>query len=97
GSPWQRFAPLGRHNIILSRRYPCSPCNQFNRMQINTCHTQECLTNLTPAQVDACLEAYEAGADFSRGFQLDGLWITQAPWLAEGERCQEPFWLDKGS
>ena len=31
GSPWTRFAPLGRYNVVLSRRYPCSPCWQFVR------------------------------------------------------------------
>src|SRR5207245_5287141 len=48
GSPWHKFAPLGRFNAILSRRYPCSPCRQFNRGEANTCHTQERLTILIP-------------------------------------------------
>jgi ADP-heptose:LPS heptosyltransferase len=80
GSPWQRFAPLGRHNLILSRRFPCSPCKQFNRVELNTCHTQGCLTNLSPEQVERCLTAYLAGVDFTQEVQLEGVWISQAPW-----------------
>lgn len=80
GSPWQKFAPLGRFNAILSRRYPCSPCRQFDRVEANTCHTQECLTNLLPEQILACLAAYVEGQDFARGAYLDGVWITAAPW-----------------
>ena len=80
GSPWQKFAPLGRFNAILSRRYHCSPCRQFNRVEANTCHTQECLTNLFPEQVFACLMAYLEGQDLSGGAYLDGIWMTEAPW-----------------
>jgi ADP-heptose:LPS heptosyltransferase len=80
GSPWQKFAPLGRFNAILSRRYHCSPCRQFNRVEANTCHTQECLTNLFPEQVFACLMAYLEGQDLSRGTCLNGIWMTEAPW-----------------
>jgi heptosyltransferase-2 len=80
GSPWRRFAPLGRCNAILSRRYPCSPCQQFHRTTVNTCHTQECLTNFTPKQVYACLRAYLDGLDLSRGASVAGVWMTEAPW-----------------
>jgi heptosyltransferase-2 len=80
GSPWRRFAPLGRFNAILCRRYPCSPCQQFNRATVNTCYTQECLANLSPDQVYICLRAYLEGCDFSGGMQLNGVWMTQAPW-----------------
>jgi ADP-heptose:LPS heptosyltransferase len=84
GSPWQKFAPLGRFNAILSRRYPCSPCRQFNRVEANTCHTQECLTNLLPGQVVSCLMAYLEGQDFARGALLNGVWMTAAPWSHTG-------------
>jgi ADP-heptose:LPS heptosyltransferase len=84
GSPWQKFAPLGRFNAILSRRYPCSPCRQFNRVEANTCHTQECLTNLFPEQVFSCLTAYLEGQDLSRGAHLNGVWMTEAPWSRTG-------------
>ena len=80
GSPWQRFAPLGRFNVILTRRYPCSPCKQFNRVEINTCHTQECLTNLTPELVFHCLTAYRAGLGCAQPVLLNGVWIMRAPW-----------------
>jgi ADP-heptose:LPS heptosyltransferase len=80
GSPWQRFAPVGRFNAVLSRRYPCSPCQQFSRSTVNTCHTQECLTNLTPDQVYQCLTAYLDGLDLSSGPNVAGIWMTQAPW-----------------
>lgn len=80
GSPWQKFAPLGRCNAILTRRYPCSPCQQFNRIEANTYHTQECLTNLTPEQVAACLMAYVEGQDLTHGAYLHGVWMSEAPW-----------------
>jgi heptosyltransferase-2 len=83
GSPWTRFAPLGRFNLILSRRYPCSPCWQFVRNAANLCHTQECLNHLRPEQVAACLDLYLAGTDFSPEKLLDGVWVTQAPWSDE--------------
>jgi hypothetical protein len=80
GSPWTRFAPLGRFNLVLSRRYPCSPCWQFVRGAANLCHTQECLNHLRPEQVAACLDAYLAGVDFAKEKEIDGVWVTQAPW-----------------
>jgi ADP-heptose:LPS heptosyltransferase len=80
GSPWRRFAPLGRHNLVLSRRYPCSPCPQFTRTALNSCHTQECLVNLKPRQVYSCLTAYLSGLVLDRDLELDGVWMAQAPW-----------------
>jgi ADP-heptose:LPS heptosyltransferase len=80
GSPWWRFAPLGRFNAILCRRLACSPCRQFQRDAVNTCHTQECLTNLSPEQVWNCLGAYLSGVDLTREPRIDGVWIAQAPW-----------------
>jgi ADP-heptose:LPS heptosyltransferase len=80
GSPWRRFAPLGRHNLIMSRRYPCSPCPQFTRSTMNACHTQECLVNLKPRQVYNCLTAYLTGLDLTKDLELDGVWMAQAPW-----------------
>jgi heptosyltransferase-2 len=80
GSPWWRFAPLGRFNAILCRRLPCSPCRQFQRDAVNTCHTQECLTNLSPGQVWDCLSAYLGGVDLAHEVRIDGVWMAQAPW-----------------
>jgi heptosyltransferase-2 len=84
GSPWRRFAPLGRHNAILCRRVRCSPCIQFYRVAANTCHTHECLSNLYPEQVHACLRAYLAGIDLSSEVQVDGVFMSQSPWETEG-------------
>jgi hypothetical protein len=83
GSPWRRFAPLGRFNLILSRRYPCSPCYQFMRNAFNLCHTQECLNNLFPEQVIRCLDAYLEGRDLRSAMQVEGVWMAQAPWNDE--------------
>jgi heptosyltransferase-2 len=80
GSPWRRFAPLGRDNVVLSRHYPCSPCSQFVRDRVNLCHTQECLVNLLPRQVHACLNVYWEGGDRSGSLPVDGVWMTRAPW-----------------
>jgi heptosyltransferase-2 len=82
GSPWRRFAPLGRFNVALSRRYPCSPCWQFMRDAANLCHTQECMTNLFPGQVDECLGAYLAGRGIDSEVCVGGVWMAQAPWSA---------------
>jgi heptosyltransferase-2 len=87
GSPWNRFAPLGRFNAVLSRRLLCSPCMQFHRIAVNTCHTQECLSRLTPDQVYSCLTAYLAGIDLTRDVLLNGVWMAQAPWLANRRRA----------
>jgi ADP-heptose:LPS heptosyltransferase len=80
GSPWRRFAPLGRFNVVLSRRYPCSPCWQFMRDAVNLCQTQECLNNLFPEQVDASLGAYLDGVALDQPRQVEGVWMAQAPW-----------------
>lgn len=80
GSPWRRFAPLGPGHVVLCRNYPCSPCSQFVRHRVNLCHTQECLTNLFPEQIQTCLDAYLAGCDCSQGLQVEGVWMMQAPW-----------------
>jgi ADP-heptose:LPS heptosyltransferase len=80
GSPWRRFAPLGRDNLILCRRVPCSPCVQFHRTLVNTCHTQECLSNLTPEQVYVCLTAYVAGLKVAGLIEVNGVWMAQSPW-----------------
>ncbi|MFL5244689.1 MAG: glycosyltransferase family 9 protein [Gemmataceae bacterium] len=80
GSPLQRFTPFGAYNAIISRLLPCSPCRQFDRKSINTCHTQECLVNLRPDQVLACLKAYMAGQDFHNTNNIRGAWVSQAPW-----------------
>lgn len=80
GSPWRRFAPLGRWNAIISRRYWCSPCQQFHRTTANACHTQECLTGLHPAAVLQAFNAYLAGLDLTQERLCGDVWLTAAPW-----------------
>jgi heptosyltransferase-2 len=80
GSPWRRFAPLGEYNAIVTRQLPCSPCPQFDRQLMNACSTRECLANLLPAQVEACLEAHLEGRTTVRPRHVQGVWLTCAPW-----------------
>jgi heptosyltransferase-2 len=86
GSPWRRFAPLGRHNAVVSRQLPCSPCPQFDRTLINTCVKRECLTNLQPDQVEACLDTYLDGLATVEPRLVRGAWLARAPWEAESSR-----------
>jgi hypothetical protein len=55
------------------------PLGQFS-LAANLCHTQECLNHLRPEQVAACLDAYLTGVDFAKEKEIDGVWVTQAPW-----------------
>ena len=80
GSPWRRFAPLGPCNAIVTRQLPCSPCPQFDRNLVNTCMTKECLVNLTPHQVEACLDAYLAGKASIEPGRVADAWLACAPW-----------------
>jgi heptosyltransferase-2 len=86
GSPWRRFAPLGRCNAVVTRELPCSPCPQFDRSLVNTCVSRECLANLLPEQVEACLDAYLAGQVTPRSRSVHGVWLACAPW--EGSRSR---------
>jgi heptosyltransferase-2 len=88
GSPWRRFAPLGRHNAVLTREYHCSPCCQFRHHVANTCHTQECLVNLFPAQVERCFVAYLEEAHLAGGTWIDGVWLGQGL-LPDGSSPQQ--------
>lgn len=83
GSPWRRYAPLGRNNLVLSREEPCSPCVQFNLTRVQTCHTQECLALLSPEQVHRCVMTYLARECIPPIQRLDGVLMAHAPW--EGE------------
>lgn len=82
GSPWRRFAPLGRCNAVVTRQLPCSPCPQFDRRLVNTCSMRECLANLTPQQVEACLDAYLDGRASANPHLMRGAWLARAPWEA---------------
>lgn len=50
-SPWRRYAPFGRDNLLLTRDEVCSPCLQFSSTEVNGCLTRECMTALPPRQV----------------------------------------------
>ena len=96
GSPWRRYAPLGRNNIVLSRREHCSPCRQFDRNTISTCHSQECLVNLLPGDVICCLERYLSD-DLPTGLTREGkVWMLRAPWeedymtRSSAQGCRRP-------
>jgi heptosyltransferase-2 len=62
-SPWRRYAPFGRNNILLTRDEPCSPCLQFSASEVNGCLTRECMASLSVRQVLRVLRSN--GIDFS--------------------------------
>jgi ADP-heptose:LPS heptosyltransferase len=49
--PWRRYAPFGRHNVVLTRDEPCSPCMQFSTTSVNCCVTRECMARIKPSTV----------------------------------------------
>jgi ADP-heptose:LPS heptosyltransferase len=50
-SPWRRYAPFGRTNVLITRDEICSPCVQSSAHAINGCVTRECMARIEPAQV----------------------------------------------
>ena len=64
-SPWRRYAPFGRDNVLITRDEPCSPCVQFSSTEVNGCLTRECTALLRPSQV--------AGVLFSNGIDFSGV------------------------
>ncbi len=62
-SPWRRYAPFGRDNVLVTRDEVCSPCVQFSSGEVNGCVTRECLALIKPAQVARVL--FSNGIDFS--------------------------------
>ena len=62
-SPWRRYAPFGRDNVLITRDEPCSPCVQFSTQEVNGCLSRECTALLRPAQVVEVL--FSNGMDFS--------------------------------
>ncbi len=70
-SPWRRYAPFGRDNVLLTRDELCSPCVQFTSYEVNGCLTRECMTAIQPRQVAAVLRSN--GLDFSlvRGLRVE--------------------------
>jgi len=70
-SPWRRYAPFGRGNVVVTREEPCSPCVQFSVTQLNGCLTRECLARIHPATVLRVV--LSNGFDFSgvRGVRVE--------------------------
>jgi ADP-heptose:LPS heptosyltransferase/SAM-dependent methyltransferase len=62
-SPWRRYAPFGRANVLVTRDEPCSPCVQFSAREVNGCVTRECMARIEPAQVVKVV--LSNGIDFS--------------------------------
>lgn len=50
-SPWRRFAPFGRENLVITRNLSCSPCCNFSLEEINGCLTRECILGIEPRSV----------------------------------------------
>ncbi len=60
-SPWRRYAPFGRENIVLTRNLACSPCVQFDMDVVNACMSRECVVALDP-EFPAAIVSAPAGA-----------------------------------
>ena len=58
-SPWRRYAPFGRENVVATRDLSCSPCMQFSVEELNGCMTRECLLGLEPAVIQQALIAVD--------------------------------------
>ena len=54
-SPWRRYAPFGRENVVLTRDLGCSPCCNFSMEEVNGCMTRECIVGLEPELVPLIL------------------------------------------
>lgn len=69
-SPWRRYAPFGRQNVVVTRDLSCSPCLQFSTGEVNGCLTRECLIGLTPQHVIASLRSGEKASSALRGIAV---------------------------
>ena len=69
-SPWRRYAPFGRQNVVVTRDLSCSPCLQFSTGEVNGCLTRECLVGLTPQHVVASLRSGENESSALRGIAV---------------------------
>jgi ADP-heptose:LPS heptosyltransferase len=47
-SPWRRFAPFGKDNVVITRDLSCSPCCNFSMAEVNGCMTRECSIGIYP-------------------------------------------------
>lgn len=56
-SPYKRFGPLGKDNVVISRNMKCSPCPQFVQGETPKCLDNKCMKNITVEEVyHACLD-----------------------------------------
>lgn len=60
-SPWRRYAPFGRDNLVVTSDLACAPCLQFSTEQVNGCVSRECLAALAPSAVLELLTAIREG------------------------------------
>jgi ADP-heptose:LPS heptosyltransferase len=60
-SPWRRYAPFGRENVVITRNLACSPCVQFDMKVVNACMSRECVVALDP-EFPAAIVSAAAGA-----------------------------------
>ena len=50
-SPYNRFGPLGENNVILTKKFKCSPCPQFVKGRIPDCMDNRCMKAITVEEV----------------------------------------------
>jgi heptosyltransferase-2 len=62
-SPWRRYAPFGRSNVVVTRDELCSPCVQLSSAELNGCVTRECMARLHPTTIMQVISSN--GFDFS--------------------------------
>ena len=71
-SPWRRYAPFGRENVVLTRDLSCSPCCNFSMAEINGCMSRECIVGIYPEAVLSLLKFGPAIARPSQVFIRQG-------------------------
>jgi heptosyltransferase-2 len=50
-SPYKRFRPLGKHSLVISKDFPCSPCPQFVYNQKPHCLDNRCMQAISVDEV----------------------------------------------
>ena len=50
-SPYNRFGPLGKDNVIISKNFECSPCPQFVQGEKPKCLDNKCMKAITVEEV----------------------------------------------
>jgi len=70
-SPWRRYAPFGRNNLLLTRDEVCSPCAQFSSRIVNGCASRECLASWDPALVARFILDLDPAALVRSGIRIE--------------------------